>query len=298
MKKLLTLLQIFLLASVLLSCANAFLEMSDKTTDKAKLYDARLRLDKSDWSGAITVLTSLSSGYLEKREVKVLLASAYAGRCGLDFLELANNIQNAGATAFFAVLLTAFKGKTATHLADCLSAEATLNTIGDSVATRNANENLLMAFVALSKMGVILSIRADTDANGVVDSTFLPCHVDGATGTAVLPDGPALPYSDATELVTGLSQFVLSLGGVGGGDAGGPTFDEIQAFCAALAGAPFNVDICGTTDRTAVTATQRRAIRSALSDNSGFGFAIDNDPGVLDLSCTLDTCLTTACAIY
>jgi hypothetical protein len=287
-----------LVAAIHLSCANAFQEMADKTTDKAKFYDAKLRLDRSDWSGAITVLNSLSTDFAAKREVKAVLASAYAGRCGLDFIDLSNKIQNAGATAFFSVLLSAFAGKTAANLTDCISAETTLNSISSTVAGRNANENLLMAFVAMAKMGVILAIKADTDLDGIVDPTFRPCHSDGVTGTAQLPNGPTAPYDDASELVTGLSSFMLSLAAVGSGDAGGTTFDEIQAFCDLLAAAPYNTDICSTTDRTAVTATQRRAIRAALSDNTGFGFSIDNDPGGVDLSCDLATCFTAACATY
>lgn len=289
---------VMLLGLLNASCANVFQEMADKESDKAKLYSARLKLDKSDWGGAIDLLNSLSTTFQARRDVKALLASAYAGRCGLDFIDLSDKIQNAGATSFFPILLTAFRGKTSTNLADCLLAETTLNSIGATPSARDANENLLMAFVAMAKIGVILAERADGDADGVVDATFRPCHTDGTTGTTQLPNGPALPYNDATELVTGLSQFMLNLAAVGSGDAGGSTFDEIQAFCDLLADPPFSVDICSTTDRTAVTATQRRAIRAALSDNSGFGFSIDNDPGAPDLSCDVGGCFTGACALY
>lgn len=290
--------KLILIAGINLSCANAFQEMADKSTDKAKFYDAKLKLDKSDWTGAITVLTSLSTNFAARRDVKIVLASAYAGRCGLDFIDLANKIQNAGATSFFSVLLSAFAGRTAVHLADCLAAEATIASISATVGGRESNENLLMAFVALAKMGVILAIRADTNADSAVDATFLPCHLDGATGFTVLPNGPVAPYSDATELVTGLSSFILSLSAVGAGDAGGSTFDEIDTYCDLIAGPPYNTPICDTTDRTLVTADQRRAIRAALSDNSGFGFAIDNDPGGGDLSCDLGTCFAGACLTY
>lgn len=280
-----------------LACSNLFLEMSDKTTDKAKFYAAKLKLDQSDWTGAIADILSMTADYQARREVKVVLASAYAGRCGLDFLDLAEKLQNAGATSFMSVLFNAFRLKTATNLADCRSAETVLKTIG-ATAARTSEENLLMAFVSLAKIGVILAIRADGDVDGVVDTNFSPCDSNGANGLADLPDdASATNYADTTEIATGFGLFMTSVAMAGAGDSAGDTWTELQANCATLEALGGIGSVCDNENRADVDTNEQNAMRAILMDNSNIGFAVDNT-GTNNGNCAFSTCYTVNCAAY
>jgi hypothetical protein len=256
---------------------NMYTDVSDKTTDEAKVDDAKILIDRGDWTGAITKLASLSAGARFKRENVVLLSSAYAGRCGLNIISLLRNLQTQTTNTFFETALAAFTGRGVADYNDCVTAEGLLTTyIGDSVA-RNGNENLLMVGISLGKLGTILEQTADAvDHNGTVDAGFNNCLV------ASVPD--ALADSG----VTALGQLLLSLAGIGGNISGNQT-TNINAVCNSLAAIDPTYNFCGITNTANVTAPMRSGFRTmmGLYTNPKVGL---NIPGAPQATTPLDLC--------
>lgn len=267
---------------VLAGCArgtNFFKEMSDKTSDSAIYYDANKALETGAWTTAITAVGMLSTTWQAKRDVQVLLASAYAGRCGLDVLTMASNLASpAGGSSLFQVLFTAMNGATASSLADCVTAEQKLKTIWGSASPSASNpvkENVLMAFIALAKIGAVLNADGDVapkdntlDWTRLAASTNHPCDNGGGGDTA-------LPAADASQIVTGFALMIQ--GFTAAGSTGSGSLATFMALCTSNA-ALLASGICTATDVASVTGAHRLAIRALLEETTdGIGLKIYND---------------------
>src|SRR4051812_28398315 len=72
------------------SCLNLYSELADKNSDAALFYEAKDYSNQKDFDSAINVIEGqMGAGYQARRDVQVFLASAYAGRCGLEYLQMA-----------------------------------------------------------------------------------------------------------------------------------------------------------------------------------------------------------------
>ncbi|MEQ1875016.1 MAG: hypothetical protein ABL958_00125 [Bdellovibrionia bacterium] len=269
------------LSLALLSCANLFSELSEKDSDKAKLYDAKRLLDQSQWSDAITKLNSLSSTYAVRRDVRALLASAYAGRCGIDMLNLINAITNASPSEkIFVTLLKTMTDATLTSIDDCALAESTINAIGVT-GDRTVDENLLMTFVEFGKIGAILNLRGDLDDDNNFDSAagdagFDPCD------NADIPRLDAVgDQASASQLVASFAILITSLQ-ASGSTIAQTELGELTAICAQGGGAN---DICNVTDASAVTDDQRKTIRAIVTANEVGLSIINADTATVLLGC-------------
>jgi hypothetical protein len=246
-------------------CANVLTEMSDKDSDKAKLFDARAAIDKGSWTTALTKISEMSTTFQTQRDSQVLKASAYAGRCGLDILQMITNISGNASTNLFSVLMKGMAGSTATNVADCIAAENVLKSISTMPST-DKKENLLMALTSLTKIGAILAQRGDANVDGVLDwsrSGTFPC--DATTGTT------ALPVADVNEIGTGFVLFLVSMGAFG--TSGASSLDALTAFCTSVpAGAP--ASLCSMTDTSAFNGVSRNYIRRLVEQTTGVGLSI------------------------
>ena len=245
------------------SCTrNYFDEFAKKDTKEALFFDAKLKLDESDFSTAIARFNSLSTnhpGYYADNSMASLHASAYAGRCGLDFISLLTNIQNAPPGALFSLLMSSFPGATTTSYTDCLDAENLLETIGDHTV-RSGDENLLMAFLSLAKIGVILSSRADADDDQATDAGFDQCNTTH------------LPTIEAREIGSGLSHMILSLAAVG------TSYIDVSEITTMCGLDPQLAAFCNTTDPTTFTDPQLSVLRVAVgASDTGINSCADND---------------------
>ncbi len=207
---------------VALGCSeNIFDEIADKDTNEAKFFAAKQRLNERAYSEAIDILESIEPVYLQARDRIPVYASAYSGRCGLEFLTLLESLQNTsgGSQTLFTLLMGAFPGALPTNVQDCMNAEEIIEFIGDESA-RNGDENLLLAFNSLAKIGTILSSLADTDDNGSADATFDQCN------------NTDFPDEMVRELGHSLGLTIVSLQAIGTDYIEGAT-DEVQALCQA-----------------------------------------------------------------
>lgn len=241
--------KVFLIGLLLTSCGrNLLQDFADKTTDAAKYKSAKISMNSKDYVTAITYLTSLSPAYLAQREVQAVYASAYSGRCGLDFVDMSTRLSTLTSSNLFLSLMQIFPGSTTTTLTYCQTAEATLKTIGDET-TRSVDENLLMTFSSLVKIGVVLAAYADTDANGHVDASFNHCST--------------VTDAHMREIASGVALTILSLTATGVSIGGGLT-TGMQAVCALD---PSLAPLCTSTDPTSYTAAMIKILRMAIGSS-------------------------------
>ncbi len=242
---------------------NAFQESAKRDTDPALLFEAQKQMNTSNWADAITLIGRMSAAGQADRGTKVILASAYAGKCGLNLIRLADRITNASSQNFFAILLGGLQQASVASVADCLTAESTLRSISDVAGNRTADENVMLAFIGFAKVGAILAAYADTNDDGTPDPTFDSCN------TAMLPDAML------REVGTGVTLAVSSLA-ASGGSIGSSLSDAVTNACADLATVDPSFDFCAITAAADFTVDQRKALGGLVksSDNPGLGTCV------------------------
>jgi len=248
---------------------NILSEFGDKTTDDALLFDAQMKIDEGDWAGAIEKFDEMSDDFRAEREVRALEASAYAGRCGLRFLDLIQVFTNIGSTLLFRELMESFPGATASQAADCAQAESLIKLIDATATNRTLDENLLMAFLSFVKIGVLLSVNADANADGTPD---------WASGDAC--SAAKITDADVNQIGTAIANANASLAAVdGASDIGGGQLDSLEQFCAVLDDAPLDAsyNFCAALNTTDVTANMRQALRSIIQENQYAGIGSCNN---------------------
>lgn len=249
-----------LLITILLGCTqNLFEEMVDQDTPEAVFFQAKREINKRNYSAAITLLQSLDPLYMAERSRVPIYASAYAGRCGLEFIALLEGLQATTSSAVFAMLMGSFPGALAANVQDCIAASDLLQGIGDEIE-RNGDENLLLAFTSLAKIGTILSSLADTNDDGVADATFDQC------------DNVDLPEDMVREVGAGLAVTLLSLSAVGASYIDG----AVGSFTNLCAQDPNLAPFCSLTDPTSFSPDEVQAFRYAIGSND---FGIDSCGG-------------------
>lgn len=249
---------LLVLAALSLSgCPNAFQEAAQRTTDPAVYFAAQRDLDSRDFSSAITKLLSLSAGYKARRDVVTTIASAYAGRCGLDFLNLIQSIEDNPSSRLFPLLMSNFSNASATSVADCAEAERWLRTLAPTNVFTNltSDENVMLAMLSLAKIGATLGAYADLDHNGVVDATFDTC------------DTTKLPDAAAREIGTGVTLAIAAIS-ASGASVGSAALDSISSVCSAL---PPGFDFCTIYTTTDFTVNQMKALNGLTGANDAVG---------------------------
>lgn len=257
---------IFLLGLVfctaLPSCSVNILEtFADTQTDAALFFDAKMRINNGDYTGALGQFSLMSSAYLDRREVKGVHASAYAGVCGVDFLDMVDALANLGSTRIMIWLMSTFQGGNATKQNACIQAETLIKEIGTLGASRTADENLLMAMVGFAKMGAIISRYGDiAPADGAVDGGFDPCNVG------------ALPSPDAKEIATGFNITMDALENIGSSTIGAGALTDVTTACGFL---PVGyLPLCDDppqVDTTDIDANEEKGIRSLINESQDVG---------------------------
>lgn len=259
--------RIFLFLTILCllssSCKNAFEEMASKDSEAAILYAARMHLSAGEWTEALTEFARLSADTLATTDVVIDRASAYSGRCGLDFLGLADMIENIGTNSLMALLMENFPASSAANFADCKLAEDLLKTVANTSGVVSTEKGkFLMAFNSLAKIGVILSHRGDSNDDGTVNAGWDPC--DDITGATDLPD------ADLNEIATGIVLFYKNLQGFSFGSS---LTSEIVSLCTSIDGTA--ADFCDEEVTTGITATHRVMLRSIVVEtDDGIGLSI------------------------
>jgi hypothetical protein len=229
-------------------CTNAFSEMANKTSDAALLYAAQMSIDKGDYAAAIESIGLMSAKGQTNHTVRSTLASAYAGRCGLNLLSLAQDISNLSSRTLFEMLMYSFKGADANDVADCQAAETQLL----AISSPSNDEYVQLAFVELAKVGAILAAKADSDHDGTPGPGFNSCDSNTISDALVADVG------------TGITIAVASLAGTGVGTS---ATAPISAICDSIDSALHTTGFCDQTSATDFDPTELLALRSLIKAN-------------------------------
>ncbi len=251
---------------LIIGCSqNAFIESAKRDTDSALIFEARKLMDASAWSEAIAMINRMSADGQANRNTKVTLASAYAGKCGLNLIRLAEQISSSAGQNFFGLLLSALRGANAASIAACVLAESTIQSISNVPATRTSDENVMMAFVGFAKIGAVLAAHADTNGDGTPDPSFDAC------------DPAMMPEAMLREVGTGVTLAVDALA-ASGGSIGSGLANSVTAACDQLATIDPSYDFCTVTTTAGFSAEQVRALGGLVqsSDNPGLGTCAGN----------------------
>ena len=164
-------------------CPNTFAQFSQQSSDDALRYDMQMKIDRRQYTEAIETYARMTSAGRTARLGRVMAATAYAGRCGLDLVALSKTVTDSiSTTKLFPILLTVFKDAITTNREDCETAEGLVRGIATAEVT--ADDYMLLAFVSLAKIGTTLETGGADDSaqDGTPDHTgtvwggFLPCN--------------------------------------------------------------------------------------------------------------------------
>lgn len=262
---------LFIIFLFLSSCSNVLEDMSAgaKNTEAAILYSARMHLAQGSWDDALSDFARLAPATLAQPEVLVDHASAYSGRCGLDFLDLASHINDIGSAHLMTMLMKLKNVTSTSHWVDCKAAETLLKNIMDPTTKVVATERgqFLMAFNSLAKIGAILNYRADTNKDGTPDPAWDPC--DAGTGPT------DLPLNEVNEIATGLNLFYNNLKG---SSYGGSIVGPMTTICSS---GYVPIGFCQITEVTDPTLdnTVRAIVRALVVETTdGIGLSLSMHP--------------------
>lgn len=236
------------------SCGpNALMGLGSQTSDEYYIEEAEKANNAQNYDYALDVLLNkLSASAQSSVSVKELLASAYAGKCGFNFVNYVTSLSEASGTAVFNTMMQPFVG-VATAPEYCLASLQTIDTLG-APGSRTANQNFFSAITGLVLMGASIRTYADKDGtgnngNGTMDSAGMICN-----STLVTDD-------QMNDIIVGYGYFVTNLAYVSAATLGSDSFDSLNdsvTVCNSLGGN------CTITDKNNVTAPTRLAIRKLL----------------------------------
>lgn len=247
----------------LTACENIFNDIADKTSDEAVYFEARKQLNQRNFTTSIDLMGNLSADFLAQRDVNLTYASAHSGRCGLDFFPLATQIEDnlSSAASIYLFLTSLFLGDTDTtvtdaRIVDCQTSETALTSIGNETV-RNADENILLGFSSLVKIGTLLNRYADLDNDGTVDAGFDNC------------DPGQLPEAAVREIGSGTALAILSAE-ASAASLNPDLLGDITGLCAVD---PLLNTFCTTTDPSAYSALEVQALRTIIG-MTDFGLGV------------------------
>lgn len=245
------LLIISILGIWLSSCNNAMSGLGSQTSDDYFIIEATKANNAQNFDGAINILTTkLSASGKATAQAKELLASAYAGKCGLNFINYTTALASSTTGTAFQIAMKPFIG-VAVQPAYCLQSLQTMDTIG-APAQRTANENTFAAITGLVMMGASLRSYADplpvaTNGDGVVDVNICTNITD----------------NQMNDIIVGYGYFTTNFSYVPSSLIGTSSFGSLTTsvnLCNSVSGAQ-----CAETNKANVTAVTRAFMRDLIN---------------------------------
>jgi hypothetical protein len=227
--------------------SNAFKEMSDKTSDDAKYFDAKVAMDNQDWDTAIAKFESITGSLASNRTFLNDKAAAYAGKCGLQFISYFNSLSTFSITGstIFKALMDSVK-TTSVNATSCATAESIMTSIGLTASLRTSDENLFMLLLSMFKVGAYLKTYVDPTGTGTATAGINLCTVQAAGSTG----SSAIPTAEMRQIASGWSHFVNNISAFSLFPAAVQTAVTTLtgAVCATFASAGVSGDPCKTYD--------------------------------------------------
>lgn len=263
---------IFIMIGSFVGCdGNLYKEMANKDADDALIFDAKTAVNAQNYDDAINIITlQVSTNGQTKAEARETLASAYAGKCGLNFVNYVDALANATSGSAFQLAASPFVGVTV-NSNYCLLSLHTLDLIG-SYATRTVDQNAFAAVVGMVLMGT--STRSATDnvpslGDGIQDSPNISCSTTDAQIDQIV-----LGYGYMATNFAALTSTQL-------GSSSSAAFSNSIAVCQSVAGSA-----CTITDQTQITQNIRDTMRDLLNTSQyGVGTANGSNPILIPAAC-------------
>lgn len=255
---------------VLASCsANLFSELGSKKTDDALLYEAQKAVNEQRYDDAVNIITNQLSATIQQTvEAREILASAYGGKCGLNFAEYVEGLSAATSGSIFVLMSSPFVGQ-AVDPTSCLTALQTLDAIGTN-AQRTTSQNAFASVLGMVLMGSATRLYTDdspVNGDGSQDVVDVSCSL-----TDPQIDNVILGYAYMAQNFSAVSAQV-------GGSA--TTITDSMTVCDALAGAA-----CTNTDPAQITTQIRDTMKDLMNTvEYGVGTADGSNPLLIPVAC-------------
>lgn len=253
------------------SCSNnLFSEFASRSSDDALLYEAQRAVNSLLFDTAIDIIKNqMSSSGQSQVRAREILASAYAGKCGLNFTTYVQDLANATSGSVFVLVSSPFVGKTVDP-ASCLLGLQTLDLIGTN-AQRTLNQNAFASVLGMVLMGSATRLYTDNnpvDGDGTQDAADISCGISNAN-----MDNVILGYAYMAQNYNAIS---ASIGG-----SSSTTITDSIAICTGLAGGS-----CTNTDPAQISAGMRDTMRDLMNTTQyGVGTADGSNPMFIPVAC-------------
>ncbi|MFS4458242.1 hypothetical protein [Bdellovibrio sp. HCB2-146] len=255
---------------------NVLTDFSQTDTDEALYLEAKKKVDDREWDDAIDIINNdISAAYRNNNvEVKETLAGAYAGKCGLDFVSLVQNLGMSSSAKLMTFFMNAMKNQVVSP-ADCDNAKAVM----DTIAVKDADQTLFYTILGMAKSGAWLRAKADQDngglGDGARDAGFQACKV------AQLPD------ENVIKSIVGLGMVINNISSVSSKlDPSSVTdITNFTSSCVTALNAYLDIvspghpvlTTCDLSNETFVT-TYKDAFRLLIDDGTSFGIGACMNP--------------------
>lgn len=234
---------------------NLFKGASTGDHDENLLVDAKAAINSFNYQSAIDIVTlQMSANGRAQTNAKEVLASAYAGKCGLNFVSFLEKLSTANSGTGLGLMVAPYVG-VAVDPDSCLLALNTLETIGAS-ASRTANENAFAAVVGMSLLGG--QVRAAVD--------LAPVNGDGTVDSAIC----SMTNAQLDNAILGMGHLIinfsfLSVQQIGAGSQ--TAINDLINVCASM-----GLPSCTVTDPTQITQPLRDTMKDLINtDDYGIG---------------------------
>lgn len=263
---------IFIMIGSFVGCnGNLYNEMSNKDADDALIFDAKTAVNGQSYDEAIDIITNrVSANGQIKTQAREILASAYAGKCGLNFINYVDALANATSGTAFQLAAAPFIGVTV-DASYCLMSLHTMDLLG-TYATRTVDQNAFSAVVGMVLMGT--STRTTTDniptlGDGIQDAPNISCSATDA---------------EIDQIVLGYGYMATNFAALSTAQIGGSStsaFNDSIAICQSVAGSS-----CTITDAAQITPFIRDTMRDLLNTSQyGVGTADGSNPLLIPAAC-------------
>jgi hypothetical protein len=241
---------IFIFLLLPLACSQNFLQdMSRVSPDEDKYSKAMEALNDESYDVAISIVNNITPAGQTVPKVRELLASAYAGKCGLNFLDYTEKLRENSSGSSMTNLMRPFIQK-AVDPASCRLALEIMELIGPT-EIRTTNQNIFTSITGMVLMGTALRGYADTS----------PALGDGAPDMNLCS---GFTNAQVDDIIIGFGFFNKNLSSVSAtiiGSYSSFVFGDVVTKCTDVAGAA----ACAVTNPADITMPMRDIFRDLMN---------------------------------
>lgn len=234
--------------------------------------DAMDSLNLQDYDSAISIVTTqISADGQTTVRVRDLLSSAYAGKCGLNFLDYTAKLAQLNNGSALNMMMSPFVQATMADPSFCRLALETLELIGPT-ETRTNNQNIFASITGMVLVGTALRTSAD----------LAPALGDGVADVNLCT---GLTDAQIDDVIIGFGYFNTNFSAVGDsiiGAGSSASFGQISDACTMVPGS-----VCNVISASDITPALRDFYRDVINTQDyGLGnFSTGGDPMLIPNSC-------------